>query len=65
MISSETGKVTPLLLSRIFEARDEFSLFGAYLRPANFRRSPAVGKTRRDGPIQPDVTARAIDDREK
>ena len=50
MISSETGKVTPLLLLRIFEARDEFSLFGAYLRPANFRRSPAVGKTRRDGP---------------
>ncbi len=65
MISSETGKVTPLLLLRIFEARDEFSLFGAYLRSANFRHSPAVGKTWSEGPIQPDVTDRAIDDREK
>jgi len=26
---------------------------------------PAVEKTWRDGPIQPDVTARAVDDREK
>ena len=38
MISSKTGKVTSLLLLPTVEARDEFSLFGAYLRSANFRR---------------------------
>jgi len=39
MISSKTGKVTSLLLLPTVEARDEFSLFGAYLRSPNFRRS--------------------------